>query len=194
LLFNYRDTHATSFAPEQVGRVTPCAPPVNRDSPGVTEDSPHLNPAAGWPIIRAINPPPILRSVAQSFANRIHQNLARFLFQFVVVAQAVIKKIALPINTLISGDEPFPILNGGLHSRLAWKRNNRVQMIRHKQAHTAMPDESLVVELHSGEHGTASVCAAELVFARRHAIDGDKEPTALGYPLWNCVRQRLADG
>jgi len=57
-----------------------------------------------------------------------------------------------------------------------------------------MPDEFLVIEFHSGEHGVARVCAAQLIFARWHAIDGDKEPTALGHPLWNCVRQFFADG
>jgi hypothetical protein len=66
-------------------------------------------------------------------------------------------------------------------------------MIRHKQAQAAMPDESLVIEFHGGEHGVASVCAAQLVFARRHAVDRDKEPAAVGYPLRNCVRQLFAD-
>ena len=66
-------------------------------------------------------------------------------------------------------------------------------MIRHEEAQTAMPDEFLVIEFHSGEHGVARVCAAQLIFARWHAIDGDKEPTALGHPLWNCMRQFFAD-
>jgi len=64
-----------------------------------------------------------------------------------------------------------------------------------------MPDESLVIEFHGGEHGVAngrvrhSVRAgrqAQLVFARRHAVDRDKEPAAVGYPLRNCVRQLFA--
>jgi hypothetical protein len=67
-------------------------------------------------------------------------------------------------------------------------------MIGHKHAQAAMPDESLVVEFHGGEYGIASVCAAELVFARLHAVDGDKKPAALGHPLPNCVRQFFADG
>src|SRR6266480_6053393 len=55
-----------------------------------------------------------------------------------------------------------------------------------------MPDESLVIKFHGGEHGVASVCAAQLVFARRHAVDRYKEPAAVGYPLRNCVRQLYA--
>jgi hypothetical protein len=111
----------------------------------------------------------------------IHQDVAGFLFQFVMVAQAVIEKIALPIHAMVSGDELLPVLNGRFHSRFARERNNGVQMIGHKQAQAAMPNEFLVLKFHSGEHGIASVCAAQLILAR-HAIDGDKEPTALGHP------------
>jgi hypothetical protein len=45
-----------------------------------------------------------------------------------------------------------------------------------------------MVEFHGGEQGIASVCAAELVLARRHAVDGDKELTSLGHPQRNRVR------
>ena len=113
-------------------------------------------------IVRTVNPHPILRLLAQSFADRIHQDVTGFLFKFVVIAQAMIEKIALPSDTMFSSDELFP-------------------------------DESLVVEAHRGEHGIATICAAQLVLARRHAVDRDKEPTPLGHPLWNCVRQLFAD-
>src|SRR5437764_5117988 len=56
-----------------------------------------------------------------------------------------------------------------------------------------MPDESLVIEFHSGEHGIASVCATQLVFVSRHAVDSYKEPTGLDHPLWNCMRQLSTD-
>ncbi len=72
----------------------------------------------------------------------------------------MIEEIALPIDTMFSGDELFPVLDGCCHSRFAWERHDRVQMIRHKQAQAAMPDESLVVEAHRGEHGIASVRGA----------------------------------
>jgi len=41
-----------------------------------------------------------------------------------------------------------------------------------------MPDESLMIKFHRGQRGIASACAAQLVLARRHAVNGDKEPTA----------------
>ena len=114
-----------------------------------------------------------------------------------MVAQAVIEKIALPIHAVFSSHELFPVLNRRFHSRSTRKRNDRVEMIRHKQAKAAMPDESLVIKPHRGKHGVAygrarhSVRAgrqAQLVSTRRHAVDGDEEPTALGHPLWNRVR------
>jgi len=49
--------------------------------------------------------------LAQSFANRIHQDVAGFLFQFVMVAQAMIEEIALPIDTMFSCNELFPVLD-----------------------------------------------------------------------------------
>jgi len=145
-------------------------------------------------VVWAINPHPILRSLAQSFANRIHQDIAAFLLQFVMVAQAVIEEITLPIHAMFSGDELLPVLDGRCHSRFARERHDSMQMIRHEDAETAMPDESFVIESDRGEHGIASVCAAQLVLARRHAVNGDKEPATLGHPLRNCVRQFRADG
>ena len=111
-----------------------------------------------------------------------------------MIPQAVIEKIALPFHAMFSGNELFPVFHRRLHSRFARERNNRMQMIRHKQAQAAMPDESLVIEFHGGEHGIAGIRSAQLILARRHAVDGDEEPTALGHPLWNCVRQLFANG
>ena len=68
-----------------------------------------------------------------------------------------------------------------------------MQMIRHKQAQAAVPDESLVVKLHGGEQSVAGIGSAQLILAARDAVHGDEEPTALGNPLRNCVRQLFAD-
>ena len=134
-------------------------------------------------IVSTINPHPIFRLLAQSFADRIYKDVAGFLFEFVMIAQPVVEEIALPIDTMFSGDELFPIRDGYCHSRFARERHDRVQMIRHKQAQAVMPDESLVVEPHRGEHGIANVCAAQLVFARRHAVNRDKEPAPRRLPI-----------
>src|SRR5438045_8627910 len=108
-----------------------------------------------------------------------------------MVAQAVIEKIALPIDAMLSGDKLLPVHDRCCHSRFPRERDDSMQMIRHKQAQAAMPEESLVIKPHGGEHSIAngrtrhSVRAGrqtQLVFTRRHAVDGDEEPTALGYP------------
>ena len=82
-----------------------------------------------------------------------------------MVAQAVIDNVALPLPAMLSRDEFLPVPDGRLHSRFARERNNGVQMIRHNEAQTAMSDEFLAIEFHSGEHGVARVCAAQLIFA-----------------------------
>jgi len=55
------------------------------------------------PVIRTINPLPIFRLFTQCFANRIHQNVTGFLFQFVMVAQAVVEEITLPTHAMFLG-------------------------------------------------------------------------------------------
>jgi len=57
-----------------------------------------------------------------------------------------------------------------------------------------MPDELVMIVRHGGEHGVASVRAAELIVSLRHAFVGDEEPTAFGDPLGNGVRKFFADG
>jgi hypothetical protein len=62
---------------ELVGRVTPCAPLVAwRCQRRAGTARPTLSKQRRRPVIRPINPHPILRSFAQSFANRIHQDVA----------------------------------------------------------------------------------------------------------------------
>ena len=107
-----------------------------------------------------------------------------------MVAQAVIEKIALPIHAMISSDELLPVLDDRLHSRFARERNNCVQMIRHKQTQAAMPDDSLVIKFHGGEHAIASGCVAQLVFARRYAVVGDKGPYRIKTLRSDCYRNR----
>ena len=108
-----------------------------------------------------------------------------------MIPQAVIEKIALPLHAMLSGNELLPVLDGRLHS--TWEGNDRMQMIRHQQTQAAVPDESLVIELHGGEHSVAGIGSAQLILAARDAVDGDEEPTAVGHPLWHCVRQLFAN-
>ena len=111
-----------------------------------------------------------------------------------MIAQAVIEEITLPIHALFSGDILLPVLDRCLHSRFARKGEDGVQMIRHEQAQATMPDEFVVIEFHRGEHCIAGARVAQLVIARGHAVDRDEKPTPLRHPLRNCVWQFFADG
>jgi hypothetical protein len=165
-----------------VGRVTPCAPSL-------------LNPtaaAAGHSDDKSIPSPPLVGTILSELDS------SGCSWSSLPVrdghATGDPKKIALPIDTVFCSDKLLPVLERRLHSAFARKRNNRVQMIRQKQAHTAMPKESLTIKFDRGQHSIASVCSAQLVLARQDAVNGDKEPTALGYPLRGCVRQFLRTG
>ena len=150
-------------------------------------------PARRRKVVRTIDPHPIFWSLAQPLPSRIHQKVTGFFFQFVMIPQAVIEKIALPLHAMFSRNELLPIVDGRLHSWFTWDGNDRVQMIRHQQTQTTVPDEPLVIELHGGEHSVPGIGSVQLILAAGDAVDSDKEPTAVGHPLRNCVRQLLAD-
>ena len=104
-----------------------------------------------------------------------------------MITQAVVEKIALPIDSVFSSDEFFPVPDGYCHSRLTRERHDRVQMIRHEHAEATVSDESLVIELRRIEHGIPGAFAAQLIFAWRHAVNGNEEPTPVRHPLWNSM-------
>jgi hypothetical protein len=101
--------------------------------------------------------------LAQSFANRIHKDVAGFLFEFMMVTQAMIEKIALPIHAMFSGQEFLPVPDDCLHSRFARERNDCMKVVGHEQAQSTMPEQFLVVEFHGCEHGIASAGTAQLI-------------------------------
>ncbi len=143
-----------------------------------------------WPI----DPHPVFRPLTQAFADGIHQDVIRLLVHFVMVVQAMIEEVALPIHAVFPGYIFLPVFDHRGHSGLARQGQDGVQVIRHEQTKAAMPEELLVIVFHSCQHAIADVGAAQLVFTPGHTIDGDEKPTALGDPLRNCVRQLFADG
>src|ERR1700756_906589 len=111
-----------------------------------------------------------------------------------MVAEAMIEEIPLPIHAVFRGHKLLTVFNHCCHSRLAGKRKDGVQMIRHEQAQPAMARALLVVVLHCCQHSIADVGAAQLVLPSWHTVNGDEKPTAVGDPLRNCVWQLLANG
>jgi len=57
-----------------------------------------------------------------------------------------------------------------------------------------MPRQLLMIVRKGADDAITGGSAAELVLARWNAIDRDKEPASSGYPLWNGVRESVANG
>jgi hypothetical protein len=59
-----------------------------------------------WPI----DPYPVFRPLTQAFADGIHQDVIRLLVHFVMVAQAMIEEVALPIHAVFPATYFFQFL------------------------------------------------------------------------------------
>jgi hypothetical protein len=180
----------------KVGRVTPCAPPGNGESPSTFAARRGLRalPERGRrAIIGAKNPYPIFGPLAQTFANRIHQNIMRLLFQFVMIAEPMIVKVSLPMHAMLSCHELLPVPDRGFHPRLARERKNGMQMVRHQQTQTAVPEERIMIVFHRREDRVTNTRPAQLIFSHWDTLDGDEEPTAGRHALWDFVRELFAD-
>ena len=147
-----------------------------------------------WTIRRAIHPNPIFHPLTQPLSHRIHQDVRSLFFKLMLVAQTMIKKIALPLNAMFYGREFFPVSNGHCHARFAWESDDGVQMIRHQQAQPAMPDEFFVIMRHRCQDSITNASLAKLVSAGRNAFDGDEKPAAVRNPLWHGVGNLFTDG
>ena len=96
--------------------------------------------------------------------------------------KAMIKEIALPTHALLTRHNLLPVFHHRLHARLTREREDGVQMIRHEQTKTAVPDELFVIVLYCCKHGVANISATQLILSGRHTFDGDEEPTAFADP------------
>ncbi len=61
-------------------------------------------------IVWTIDPQPVFGTLTQTLANGIHQDVTRLLLHFVMVAQAMIEEVALPIDAMFSGHILFQFL------------------------------------------------------------------------------------
>jgi hypothetical protein len=118
----------------------------------------------------------------------------RLLFQFMVIAQSVVNKIALPVHFEFSGRKPFSVLYYCRHFIIARKRKNCVHVIRHQKSQTTMPDQFVVVVCKRADQSVAHFRTAQVILSRWHAFDSDKKPAACCHPLRDGVRQFLANG
>ena len=67
-------------------------------------------------------------------------------------------------------------------------------MVGHQQTEPAMPQELIVIMSHGSQNAIARLRATQLIFSLWQTFDGDEEPASIGHPLWDSVRQHLANG
>ena len=159
-------------------------------------DTPYLSAIEQrrWAVSGAIEPNPILHPFAQAFANGIHQNIFILFLQLVMVTQAMVKKIALPFHPKLDRHKLLPVGDQCFHARRTREGDDGVQMVGHEQTNSAMPEKVFMVVRHRCEHAVANSGLAKLVFARRHAFDGDEKTAAFRHPLRDGVWQFFTDG
>src|ERR1041385_8854968 len=126
-------------------------------------------------IIWAIDPGPVFGAFAQAAPHRVHEDVIGLLLFLVMVAQAVVEEVSLPVNLLMRGEKMFPVPDGLLHPWLARECDDAVEMIGHEYQQPAMPGELAVVVRDGGKNGIANPSAAQLIRTARGAVDGDKE-------------------
>ena len=106
----------------------------------------------------------------------------------------MIKEVSLPFHFMLCGEKMFPVFHSGFHSRFTWKCNDCMQMIRHEDHQTTMPDQVVVVVRRGGEYGATGRRMNELNRSLGNAVDRDEEETAIGNPLWCVMWQSVAFG
>ena len=138
---------------------------------------------------RMIYPRPFFNPLAQALPNRVLANVISLGRLLMMIAQAMIKEIALPRDRVNSRQVLLPFRDGGLKPRFAWKSDDSVQMIGHQQQQPAMPAQMRMVMSGRRQNSLTNSCAAEVVAASWLAVDGDEKETALGDPWRNFMRE-----
>jgi len=105
------------------------------------------------------------------------------------VPQSMVKKVVLPLCSFMRGQIPFPAADNPFHTRVFWKGNDGVNVIRHQQHQPTMPFEVLMVEPGRGKDRVTSASMAQLIPAANFAVDRDEEEAALLNPERHFMRK-----
>jgi len=180
--------------PQEVGRVVPNAPRRAGTNPSPTRG--RHRPLPSKPgrraVRRAIDPGPLFGALAQTLPNRVLEDIIGLRAGFVVIAQAVIEEVPLPVDALSSREIPLPICDGALQARLARESDDAMQMIGHQQHQPAMPQQVSVIMGGSSEYGVTDSRAAKLIVRGGLTPNGNEENAALGNPLRDLVWEAAA--
>lgn len=74
-------------------------------------------------IVWAVHPRPVFGAFAQASPDWIHEDVADLLLLLMMIEQAVIEKVSLPLDLLVRRQKVFPVRHRFLHARLARERD-----------------------------------------------------------------------
>jgi hypothetical protein len=77
------------------------------------------------------NPWPLFNPLTQAPPDWIHLDVLCFGRFLMMITQAMIEKVELPLDFVIPRKVPFPITDGPPHTRFTRERNDAMQMVRH---------------------------------------------------------------
>ena len=69
----------------------------------------------------------------KAFSDRIHANVEALFREFIVVADAMVEEIALPVDAIAPRGDALPGGNDVFHHFGNWKRKQSVDVVRHHQ-------------------------------------------------------------
>jgi hypothetical protein len=136
------------------------------------------------------NERPVFRTRDQFLAGWVLQNVIRLLATALVISQAVLKTITLPVDAEFFGSPFLPFAD---HSSErfsgGWKGKQGVQVIGHEQEQIGPPQKLLLAVTEGFKQRWRDIRQGELISEALLAIDRDKINLLLRInPRWNFVR------
>ena len=113
-------------------------------------------------------------------------NVSGLFIEALIIAQSMIKEVALPIHGEMASSVTFPASNRFLHSHFRSESSEQVQVIRHEDEQGNTPFVLRVIISDGSEQFFPHIIVAELIFSLWLATEGDKE-NGVGCP--NEVRR-----
>jgi hypothetical protein len=108
---------------------------------------------------------------------------------FMVITDAVVKEIALPMNAQFSCRERFPRADSLFESVFPLKRNHGMEVIRHENHETACPFFMIMIELGRAQKRHSQNGVAKLIQSLRISTNRDKKTGIPFDPLRNVMTQ-----
>lgn len=153
----------------QLGRVRPPGAPLSvshkhHGAPG-GRALPHRKP----------NVEPIFRTLNQTLAHGVVQNVVRLLSESFLAAQPMLEKVSLPLDAELLRRPFFPLGDNGRYGfPRRRERNQRMHMIRHQQKRVRIPHAIIIAERNGFEERGRERIVTQLILTRRLATDGQK--------------------